>query len=649
MFGRFIGSYGAVLLTTFSIGLAAIISCLVFYEIALCGSPCHIKTVLWISTEFFYNDWGFLFDSLTVIMLVVVTIISTLVHMYSSEYMSHDPYLPRFMSYLSLFTAFMLVLVTADNYIQMFLGWEGIGLTSYLLINFWFTRLQANKAAIKAMILNRIGDFGLAIAIFLIYAYFKSLDYDTVFAIVYLFKEKIVYFFFFESNLLDLIGILLFVGAIGKSAQLGLHTWLPDAMEGPTPVSALIHAATLVTAGVFLLARSSPILELSNGALATITIFGALTAFFAATAGLLQNDLKRVIAYSTCSQLGYMVFACGLSNYSAGIFHLANHAFFKALLFLSAGSVIHGVQDEQDMRKMGGLLKLIPFTYSMIFIGSFSLMGLPFLTGYYSKDFILEVAYAKYTTKAHFSYWLGCFAAFFTAFYSVRLIFLTFLSEPNGFRPIIVKAHDSSAKMALPLAILAIPSIFIGFFTQDMIIGMGTDFWGNAIYVQPTNLSNIDVECIPFSVKILPVLLSFLGACSAFFVFSYGQQLLYETKLSGVGRKFYTFLNKKWFFDKVYNELIAQNLLFFSYSVSYKIIDKGVIEFFGPRGLTFFVSTKANVLKKFQTGYIYQYAFFIFIGAAVMILAVTISSYTVVLLDYTFLFILLVGFLALNY
>ena len=554
--------------------------------------------------------------------------------------MSHDPHLPRFMAYLSLFTAFMLVLVTGDNYMQMFLGWEGIGLSSYLLINFWFTRLQANKAAIKAMIVNRIGDFGLALGIFMIYIFFQSVEYCSVFAMVPFFAEQKVCFLSLNFNLLDAIGILLFIGAVGKSAQLGLHTWLPDAMEGPTPVSALIHAATLVTAGVFLMARSSPLLEYANGALSVITVFGGMTAFFAATTGLLQNDLKRVIAYSTCSQLGYMVFACGVSNYAVGVFHLANHAFFKALLFLSAGSVIHGVSDEQDMRKMGGLRRLLPFTYAMMLIGSLSLMGMPFLTGFYSKDVILEVAYAKYTIPGHFAYWLGTFAAFFTAFYSMRLAFLTFLSEPNGYRPIITNAHDSPIRMALPLAILAVPSIFIGFIARDMIIGLGSDFWSNAIFVHPQNLNSIDAEFIPHSMKLLPVGLSILGAGSACFFYSYQSQSLYNLKISEFGRNLYTFLNRKWFFDKVYNEYIAQGLLSFGYHTSYKTIDRGLIEIFGPMGFSTVVMKKANLMRELQTGYIYHYAFFIFIGTGVLLCLSLLNTYTLSFIDYRILCLL---------
>ena len=389
LFGRFIGREGAKWITVGCIVTTFILSSVAFYEVALAGSPCYFELMTWIDSEMFSTSWGFMFDSLTVVMLVVVTCVSSLVHLYSTEYMGGDPHLPRFMSYLSLFTFFMIILVTADNFLQMFVGWEGVGLCSYLLINFWFARLQANKAAIKAMLVNRVGDFGLALGIFAIFLTFKSIDYATVFAAAPTVIGQTTTFFNFEVDTLNLICLLLFVGAVGKSAQIGLHTWLPDAMEGPTPVSALIHAATMVTAGVFLLARCSPLFEYAPTALVVVTIMGAMTAFFAGTTGLLQNDLKRVIAYSTCSQLGYMVFACGLSGYSIGVFHLANHAFFKALLFLSAGSVIHAMGDEQDMRKMGGLVRVLPYTYAMFFIGSLALMGFPFLTGFYSKDVIL--------------------------------------------------------------------------------------------------------------------------------------------------------------------------------------------------------------------------------------------------------------------
>jgi NADH-ubiquinone oxidoreductase chain 5 len=634
VFGRFLGKHGSSIVTTGCVGASFILSVCAFFEVALASSPCYVKVAPWIESELFSVQWGLLFDSLTIIMLIIVTFVATLVHVYSIEYMSQDPHLTRFMSYLSLFTAFMLILVTGDNFMQMFLGWEGIGLSSYLLISFWFTRLQANKAGIKAMIINRVGDFGLALGIFTIYLFFQSVEYTSVFAMVPFFDEKPFCFLCFNVNLLNTIGVLLFVGALGKSAQIGLHTWLPDAMEGPTPVSALIHAATLVTAGVFLLARCSPLLEFSPGALTIISLFGAMTAFFAATTGLLQNDLKRVIAYSTCSQLGYMVFACGLSNYAVGVFHLANHAFFKALLFLSAGSVIHGISDEQDMRKMGGLRKVIPFTYAMITLGSLSLMGMPFLTGFYSKDVILEVAYARYSIPGHFSYWLGTFAAFFTAFYSVRLAFLTFLSEPNGYKPVLKFVRDSSVRMSFPLALLAVPSIFIGYLAQDMITGLGSDFWSNAIFVHPKNLKSIDAEFIPQSMKLLPVGLSVIGAFVAYALYSYESLFLYELKVSPLGKRAYSFLNRKWFFDKVYSEFLAQRVLSFCYHVSYKIIDRGIVEAFGPLGISTTIFNKAVLIRKLQTGYIYSYAFFIFIGAATLIALSQFWGFSFYFVDY---------------
>lgn len=619
LFGRNIGPKGASVVTVTLLFITFLISVFAFYEVALIGCPTYIKLTTWVNSELFNVDWGFLFDSLTVVMCCVVTFVSTLVHLYSTEYMSHDPHLPRFMSYLSLFTFFMLILVTADNYIQMFVGWEGVGLCSYLLINFWFTRIQANKAAIKAMVLNRIGDFGLILGILIIFVKYKAVDYATVFAITPLFVNDNFVFLNITFNLLDIIGFLLFVGAIGKSAQLGLHTWLPDAMEGPTPVSALIHAATMVTAGVFLIARSSPLYEYAPNVLKIITVLGACTAFFAATVGLLQNDLKRVIAYSTCSQLGYMVFACGLSNYSVGVFHLVNHAFFKALLFLGAGSVIHAVADEQDMRKMGGLKNLVPFTYSMMVIGSLALIGFPFLSGFYSKDVILEVAYGKYTIEGHFSYILGSVGAFLTAFYSTRLLYLTFLSKPNGYKSVITAAYDSSYQICIALAILSIPSMFIGFFTKDMIIGLGSDFWSNAIYVRPENMNMIDAEFIEHFFKILPVILSLFGALCSFLLYSFGTQILFQIKMTFLGKKLYNFLNKKWFFDKVYNEYVGQFFFKFGYNVSYKIIDRGIIEMFGPMGLSNVISNKASLINNLQTNYLYHSTLLILIGTTLLV------------------------------
>ena len=619
LFGRYIGPKGASLLTVFCLFITFFISVIVFYEVGLIGCCTYIKLAKWIDCDLFNVDWGFLFDSLTAVMCCVVTFVSCLVHLYSTEYMSHDPHLPRFMSYLSLFTFFMLILVTSDNFVQMFVGWEGVGLCSFLLINFWFTRIQANKAAIKAMIVNRIGDFGLALGIFTIFVKFKALDYATVFSMVPFFCNDYIIFLNIKINVIFLIGVLLIIGAMGKSAQLGLHTWLPDAMEGPTPVSALIHAATMVTAGVFLLARCSSIYEYSPLVLNFITILGASTAFFAATVGLVQNDLKRVIAYSTCSQLGYMVFACGLSNYSVGVFHLMNHAFFKALLFLGAGSVIHAVSVEQNKKKMGGLKNLVPFTYSLMVIGSLALIGFPFLTGFYSKDVILEVAYGKYSTSGHYSYLLGSLGAFLTAFYSTRLLHLTFLSNPNGYKSVICSAYDSSYSILFSLCTLSIPSIFIGYLTKDMIIGLGTDFWGNSIFVLPEHMNLIDAEFIEHQFKILPVILSLLGATSSFILYSYFNNTLFNLKISYLGKKFYNFFSKKWFFDKVYNEYITQSLFKFSYSSSYKLIDRGIIEILGPMGLSSLITKQAKIFYKLQTGSIYHYSFTILLALTILI------------------------------
>ena len=612
LFGRYIGKYGASILTTALVFTSFLLSCCVFYEVALLNSPCYFNAFIWMSSDLFTPYWGFYFDTLTSVMLVVITSISSLVHLYSTSYMSHDPHLVRFMSYLSLFTFFMLMLVTGDNFLQLFVGWEGVGLCSYLLINFWFTRIQANKAAIKAMVVNRVGDLGLALGIMILYVYCKSIDYSTVFSVVPLLVNQTFSFFSFELNILTVSCLLLFIGAIGKSAQLGLHTWLPDAMEGPTPVSALIHAATMVTAGVFLLARCSPIFEYSSTALTCVTIVGALTAFFGATIALVQNDIKRVIAYSTCSQLGYMIFVCGLSHYSVGVFHLFNHAFFKALLFLGAGSVIHAMDDEQDFRKMGGLRKLLPFTYSAMAIGSFSLMGFPFLTGFYSKDAILEIAFAKYSVVGHFAYFLGSLTAFMTSFYSVRLLYLTFISRTNAYKRIIKNAHEPDFAMYLSFIVLIFGSIFVGFLFKDMFIGLGTSFWGNAIFVLPLNSIAIDAEFLPTYIKLLPNFFVFSGSFLSLFFYHFNPKLLFNIKMAC--KNIYIFLNKKWFFDKLYNILLAQHFLNFSFHTSYKTIDKGFLEIFGPLRISNFLYNLSLNLAKLHSGIFSHYAFVFFIS-----------------------------------
>jgi NADH-ubiquinone oxidoreductase chain 5 len=627
LFSNFIGRRGSVLISIVLMVITLILSFITFYEVGLLGSPNYITTFTWFDSELFFIHWSFFFDSLTVTMLIVVNFVSTLVHIYSIDYMRYDPHLPRFMSYLSLFTFFMLILVTANNFVQMFVGWEGVGLCSYLLINFWFTRIQANKASIKAMVINRIGDLFLAIGIITIFYIFHTVDYLITFSLVPFVLNTNIEFFLISINSLNLIGLFLFLGAVGKSAQLGLHTWLPDAMEGPTPVSALIHAATMVTAGVFLIARSSHILEFAPYSLIVITVVGAMTAFFAATTGLLQNDLKRVIAYSTCSQLGYMVFACGISSYPVGIFHLANHAFFKALLFLSAGSVIHAINNEQDMRRMGGLVHILPFTYSMILIGSLSLMGLPFLTGFYSKDLILEVVYTKYTSISHFAHWLGIIAAFFTAFYSIRLIYLTFLIKINSYKKTIENAHDAPFLLGLPLYLLSLCSIFIGYLIRDMLVGMGSDFWGNALFILPQNFILIESEFIPVSIKIIPVIFSLVGAFSAFYFYTNNKQLLFLFKLSSIGQNFYTFLNRKWFFDKVYNDIFVQNLLLLGYNTTYKLIDRGIIELSGPKGWSTLIYKQSYLFNKTQSGFIYHYAFIILISTLFFILIICLWNF----------------------
>jgi NADH-ubiquinone oxidoreductase chain 5 len=619
LFGRYLGTKGSQIVTTSCLGAASVLSWYAFMEVGISGNTVYIDLFTWLDSEMLHASWGFLFDSLTVIMLITVTTVSSMVHLYSIGYMGEDPHVPRFMSYLSLFTFFMLVLVTGDNYLQMFFGWEGIGLSSYLLISFWYTRIQANKAAIKAMVVNRVGDFGLSLGILAIFFVFNAIDYSTVFAMAPAIAGTTFSMFGFEVEKLTVICLLLFVGVCGKSAQIGLHTWLPDAMEGPTPVSALIHAATLVTAGIFLIARSSPLFEYAPTALMVVTFFGAMTAFFAASTGLVQNDLKRVIAYSTCSQLGYMAFACGLSNYSVGIFHLMNHGFFKALLFMSAGAVIHAISDEQDLRRMGGLVQLIPFTYCMMLIGSLALMGFPFLTGFYSKDVIIEVAYAKYTVSGHFAHWFGCMSAFFTAFYSFRLVYLAFLARPNGQKTVIGGAHEVPLTMGIPLIVLAFGSIFWGYLSRDLIIGLGTDFWQSALFVLPRNNLFIESEFIPSYVKLVPTVLSFAGAILAIVLNHFYASFVTDATLSPIGLRLFSFLNKKWYFDKLYNELLNKPLMSFGYFVSFRGMDKGIVEMLGPYGSVSSFSSLMKKTSKLQTGFIYHYAFIMLVGIVVLL------------------------------
>jgi len=505
----------------------------------------------------------------------------------------------------------MLILVTADNFVVMFFGWEGIGLASFLLISFWHTRIQASKSAIKAMLVNRVGDVGLALGICLIFLTFKSVNYSVVFALTPCVLNNTLTFFGFEFHALSLISFLLFWGVLGKSAQIPLHIWLPDAMEGPTPVSALIHAATLVVAGVFLIIRTSILFENSDNVLIIVSIIGSLTSFFAASVGLFQNDLKRVIAYSTCSQLGYMIFISGLSHYSVSIFHVANHAVFKALLFLSAGCVIHGLSDEQDLRKMGGLLNIFPVSYTMIFIGSMALIGFPFLTGFYSKDCILEIAVAKYSVVGNFCYFLGCSAAFCTSFYSFRLLFLTFVNPTNTYKAYIQQAHEAPFTMIFPLMVLGVGAIFWGYWTRDLVIGLGSHFY-NSVSTNFYNFGIIDSEFLVAWIKNIPFVFTCLGAIFSFFLihcFNVNKGSVMDLKLQPVFKAIYTFLNKKWHFDQITNEIVVVKAMNFGYRSSFQALDKGIIERAGATGFTASIFSVGSNLFNFHSGIWYHTAY----------------------------------------
>jgi proton-translocating NADH-quinone oxidoreductase chain L len=620
--GRWLGHYGAAIFSTSCVIITFFLSLLLFYEVGLAGTSCFISLFTWIDSGTLKVTWSFLFDSLTIIMLVVITTVSGLVHIYSIKYMEQDPHLPRFMAYLEIFTFFMIILVTSNNLIQLFLGWEGVGLASYLLINFWHTKLSAGQSAIKALVVNRVGDFGLSLGILTLFYIFHSVEYSIIFACVPSFTDY--YFTILNAKIhgLTLAGIFLFIGALGKSAQLGLHTWLPDAMEGPTPVSALIHAATMVTAGVFLMIRFSPLIEYSSFLLFILTIFGSMTAFFAAVTGAFQNDIKKVIAYSTCSQLGYMILACGLSNYQVSIFHLLNHAFFKALLFLSAGSVIHAVSDEQDMRRMGSLSKLLPLTYSLMLIGSLALAGFPFLAGFYSKDFIIELSQITCYHNLNISYglfscWLGSSAIFFTSFYSFRLIYLTFLNNSNISRTVVLNIHESSWLITTPLLILGLGSIFIGYLTKDIFIGYGSDFWGSSILVLPYNSYALEAEWLPVFIKWIPFFFSSGGVLIAS-LFNILAPCFYSNFWYSKPLLFFAFLSsKKWYWDKIYNDMLVKLLLNFGYKISFKTLDRGFIELLGPFGLPKLTETLSFRVSLLQTGQLSHYIFFMVAGLSI--------------------------------
>ncbi|RMF10454.1 MAG: NADH-quinone oxidoreductase subunit L [Alphaproteobacteria bacterium] len=612
-FGRWIGDRGAQLVTCSLLVVSALLSIIAFFDVALGHGGARIELFTWFDSGDFAASWALRIDTLTAVMLVVVTGVSSLVHIYSVGYMSHDTSIPRFMSYLSLFTFAMLMLVTADNFVQLFFGWEGVGLASYLLIGFWYKKPSANAAAIKAFLVNRVGDFGFALGIFAVFVVFGSLSFDTVFANAPEFVGRNFLFLGQQVDILTTICILLFIGAMGKSAQLGLHTWLPDAMEGPTPVSALIHAATMVTAGVFMVCRCSPLFELSPTALTFVTFIGATTAFFAATVGVAQNDIKRVIAYSTCSQLGYMFFAAGVSAYGAAIFHLFTHAFFKALLFLGAGSVIHAMSDEQDMRNMGGIRKMIPFTYVMMLVGTLALTGVPFFAGFYSKDMIIESAFAAHTDIGEYAFVLGVAAAFLTAFYSWRLIFMTFHGKPRASEAVIHHVHESPAVMTVPLAILAAGAVGAGYLFYDYFVGHHyEEFWRGSLYLAGENVLEA-AHHVPLWVKLLPLVMSVSGFALAWALYIKAPDI--PGRLAKMHEPIYKFLLNKWYFDEIYDFLLVRPAKYLGL-VLWKKGDGETIDGFGPDGVSAVVLDLSRRARKLQSGYLYHYAFAMLIGVA---------------------------------
>ena len=608
------GSRLAELVTTSFLMISAVLSWIAFVDIAIGGKDAHVEIMRWITAGSLQLDWAFRIDTLTVVMLVVVNSVSALVHLYSMGYMHEDPHRPRFFGYLSLFTFAMLMLVTSDNLVQMFFGWEGVGLASYLLIGFWYKKPSANAAAIKAFVVNRVGDFGFALGIFGCFVIFGSVEFETIFANAPGAAEKTISFLGHDWPALTVVCLLLFMGAMGKSAQLGLHTWLPDAMEGPTPVSALIHAATMVTAGVFLVARMSPLFEHSQTALAVVTVVGATTAIFAATVGLVQNDIKRVIAYSTCSQLGYMFVALGVGAYGVGIFHLFTHAFFKALLFLGSGSVIHAMHHEQDMRKMGGLRRLIPVTYLMMVIGTLALTGFPFTAGYFSKDAVIEAAYAAHTGPGLYGFWLTVIAALLTSFYSWRLIFMTFHGAPRASLETMSQVHESPKVMLAPLFILAAGALFAGLVFAGFFIGDSEkEFWGGAIFRAADNEIIHHMHGVPKWVVWSPFVMMVIGFAFAWLFYIKRPDL--PSRLAKSQVLIYRFLLNKWYFDELYELLFVRPAKAIGRFL-WKTGDGKIIDGLGPDGVSARVIDVTNQVVKLQTGYVYHYAFAMLIGVA---------------------------------
>ncbi|RCS21971.1 NADH-quinone oxidoreductase subunit L [Phyllobacterium salinisoli] len=643
LLGKQLGVKACEYITSGFLVIAAALSWVAFFQVALGhGETLRIPVMHWVTSGTLSFDWAFRIDTLTAVMLVVVNTVSALVHIYSIGYMHHDPHRPRFFAYLSLFTFAMLMLVTSDNLVQMFFGWEGVGLASYLLIGFWFKKPSANAASMKAFIVNRVGDFGFLLGIFGVFVLFNSVSYDTIFAAAanYLPAEgsaeagqAVLHFLGYSldrQGAITVVCLLLFMGAMGKSAQFLLHTWLPDAMEGPTPVSALIHAATMVTAGVFMVARMSPLFELSQTALTFVTIIGATTAFFAATVGLVQNDIKRVIAYSTCSQLGYMFVALGVGAYGAGVFHLFTHAFFKALLFLGAGSVIHAVSDEQDMRRMGGLRKLIPTTYWMMIIGTVALTGLGIpgtsigTAGFFSKDAIIESSYASHGPAAGYAFVMLTVAALFTSFYSWRLIFMTFHGKPRATADVMHHVHESPPVMLVPLFVLGAGALIAGFLFHDYFFGHHyVEFWKGALFTGPHNEILEEYHHVPFLVKIAPFLAMAVGFVIAWIFYIRSPEMPKQLARRHPG--LYQFLLNKWYFDELYNFLFVRPTLALG-RILWKGGDGWLIDGFGPDGISARVVDVTNRVVKLQTGYLYHYAFAMLIGVAALVTWMMLGS-----------------------
>ena len=611
--GKSLTKYFAEISTSLFVSISAVLSVFVFWNGIQNDIYGNYIIFEWISSGNFIANWSINIDPLSSVMLVVVTFVSALVHIYSIGYMSHDPHKPRFMSYLSLFTFSMLALVVSDNFLQLFFGWEGVGLCSYLLIGFWYKKETANNAAIKAFIVNRIGDFGLAIAIFLIFFFFGTINFEETFQASSQFVEKKIDFFGFELNLITIICVFLFIGAMGKSAQFLLHTWLPDAMEGPTPVSALIHAATMVTAGVFLVVRCSPIFEFSQFALNLVAVVGMITALFAASVALVQNDIKKIVAYSTCSQLGYMFFAAGVGAYHVAMFHLFTHAFFKALLFLGAGSVIHAFKDEQDIRNMGGVRKKLPYTYIFMLLGTLALTGFPFLSGFYSKDAIIEFAYLKNSSLGNYAATVGILTAFLTSIYSWRLFFKTFHGSYNNKKIPINETHESPLVMLTPLVFLSVGAVFSGYFFKSIFIGHDSnEFWQSSIFF----LNEIKHDVIPLWFLLITPILVLISIPISFYLYILKPKILEEFKNTNL--PLYNFLLNKWYIDEFYDKTFVNTSKKLG-SFFWKKGDIGIIDRFGPDGISKIVKIISNKTGKLQTGFIYDYAFVMLLGLSILL------------------------------